>query len=477
MAKKETKNAQLGKITARDFSGGVQSRTLPALSDDNQFIHVLNAVFGKKIGSIVGRDGTSVVQDVSDTINNLFVQRNASGARIYFYIRDNGTYNNVYYNTTGFDDSFTLGLSGNFESSGSVFMTSFAGYTFFFNGEGTPKKFDGSTFTDAATNCPSDCKYPAVFNQALWALTEDGWLWYSDVINSTGTDFTSDEWYSIGINPVDGQYCKALKRHRGYLVIFKDDSIYRYDGSTADPEAIINIGTPSERGIVQTDYYMYFFNPKGIYRMLLGDPACISRGVKKYIDGMSTDYWESVSSGKDSRSSVYFHIGDVTINNPLEWDYGTTYNDVCLVWDYELEVWSVFSNVPADIMFFDIDDGTLYFTDDTIIKKFDNTVFNDCDEPIDFQAMWHPIDYGIPQSIKTVSHILAKTSPNISLIAGGSPEKMEHSSRYDSNTKVSHIRQEISFSELWIQAHESYDDLPPHIDLLQVGNANARDII
>lgn len=477
MAKSEQKGVALKSIYALDFSGGVQNRTFPALANDNQLMHLLNGYIGKKIGGIIGRHGSVTKNTTGKTVDNIGIYRNGA-TRKYFVIADNTTHRVIHtVPNSDFSGTLTEVLAGHFSKTATVRSITFATREMFFNGVEAPQKWDGTTFS-VITNAPVKAKYPVVFSQRLYAFGIDSYLHYSDVINATGDGFSTNTWTNVGVNPNDGQRPRGLVRHRARLILLKDESIYRFNGSSGEAEPIINIGTHSENGFVCTDTAMFFHHPNtGIWKMSLGDPTLISAAVDKYLKGMLVANWDNVAMGKDDQC-IYAWIGNVTINDPLEWDYNKTYTDVCLVFDTQMERWTVFTGWNATKMLIDVDNSYSYFvTSVGKIIKIDKTVFNDDGVAVDFQVRWHPINYGMPQNSKSVDRLFIKASPDVILTAGSDQDKMTSVGQYDLPSKTCQIREMIDFYELHVGAHASYTERPVFIEQLFIGNSYARNTI
>ncbi len=475
MSSYKHKGRALANLNALDLSGGVQTKTVAALSQDNQVLHCLNGVFDTKVGAIVGRHGTVLKNDLGQKIDSMLIYRNGV-ARRYCVITEGNTHQEIRsFGNSGFTGSGTVVLNNHFQKGDSIHSTTFAKKEMFFNGVNAPRQWNGSAFS-AIANAPDTGKFPAVYQQRLYVFSTDGFLHYSDVINATGDGFTTDEWSNRGINPNDGQACKGMVRHRSRLVLFKEESIYRFDGSN-EPEPIINIGTHSEKGFVQTDTSLFFHHPSGIYQMGLGDPVVISRAVEKYLEGMNHSNWSKVVAGKDN-SNIYFWIGDVTIKNPVEWDYNQSYENVVLVYNFELQRWSVWTGWQISAFLRNIDNGEQFFgTEDGEIFQIDRMVFNDNGDKIDFQIMWHPFSYGVPYLSKTISDIYLDSKGDLLLSAGKSYEQMDAKSqrRAESNPiGLIHIRKQIDFYKLWVMVSGTYSQSPPMVEQLSIGQCYVR---
>lgn len=473
MPKSDSKGSPLNSISSFDMSGGVQTKTIGALASQNTVLHLLNADLDVKLGGLAGRGGyTRKYFNSGKIVMNLFVHRDWD-TRKYLVVKREGSYHNVYLAPNAdFSGSHTTGLANHFSSGGNIEMETFGKKTFLFNGVNAPRQYDGSTFS-AITNAPASGEFPAVFNQRLYVFGNDSFLHYSDVINSTGDGFSSTSWLNRGINPNDGEKPMAMRRHRGRLVLFKTDSIYRFDGSN-EPEPIINVGLSSEKGLWQNDSTIFFHSGATIRQMSLGDPQIISRPVEKYLKAMPTDNWDNVAMGGDE-SKVYCKLGDITINDPLEWDYGTTYSDVVLVYNFLLERWVVFTGWDVVGFFLDVDNNKQYFYDNLgSIMYVDPTVYSDNGASIHFEVAWHPVHYGVPFYRKYVDDIYIASSPGVSLAAGQSFKELRHFGKYDRESQGSRIRDKIEFNALCVKAMESYKNTPPFIEQLYIGNGYVR---
>lgn len=458
-----------------DLSGGVQTRTVIPLALKSQVKHALNGEFSTKLGSITGRMGSLVLSTVLVDREALTILQwiKNDGTTQYFVSADDGATTpkvDLYKNSAVFDGTWTKSLE-DLASLTDVWGVNFINKFIVCNGNDPVKGWDGSTWS-SITNAPANGKFPEVYGQRLYILDEKGFLHYSDVVNSTGDDFTTTEWLDRGINPNDGQKCKMLKRHKGRLVIFKEDSIYRFDGSN-EPEATITVGTHSSKSVVILND-LYFHHPTGIYRMGVGDPVMISRAVQKFLDGMDSANWEKVSAGKDLES-VYFWIGDVTIEDPLEPDYGKTYSDVVLVYHIYAKTWTVYSNWDARVWFYDQLSGLTYFGTSTgkIVKI--NTGYADVDgsttTPISFEVIFMPEDFGYPEKYKEVGmiNVIGEYDSDI-LIAEDYNSLVSREALNQKRTGG-----KPTCKQLWVGVAEEYTSRPPRINGLILDKANLLD--
>jgi hypothetical protein len=458
---------KLERITFKDLSGGLQTKTTPDMSLFNQIPHCINGVFSRVVGGIIGRKGSEKQSQVVDdeVVEKLFIYYNGTTKYYLSVINDGETseQKDIYKSASYFSGAWSkvkedLGLIAN------VNFENFATKLAIFDGVNAPKWWNGSAISDI-TNAPTTGMYPAQYQQRLFVLDNESFLHYSDVINSTGDGLVSDTWTNRGIHPNDGQDPKGLVRHRGLLRIFKTESIYNYDG-TNEPEPIINIGTHSSKSIVTTDLAVFFHHPSGIWMMTSGAPILISSRVQKFLDGMSSANWENVSAGKDLNENVYFWIGDVTISDQFQFDYGTTYSDVVLVYNTKSQEWAVFTGWNARTWFYDQFTGKTYFGDEDgqiwEINKGYSEVNGSSKTAISFDVILNPMDFGYPERYKEVETIIIDGVHSLNMSVGDGYEKLEEVEQKDENT-FGIMREKKVVKELWIRISQAYNDTPPYI--------------
>lgn len=460
------------KVTG-DFSGGNQSHTTKNLAGSNQLLHSLNADFDRKLGGAIGRKGSNVVSGgaiAAYRILALFVYK-YSTTKKYLAVYDNTT-NTIIALSDAANFAGTWATAKSLGTGREVFFENFIGKVFYFTGQDTPQysdDLDASPTWTNVTGAPTAGKFPFVLNQALHVLTEAGFLWSSDVVDSTGLAFTSTTWTSRGINPNDGQKCTGAIRHRGRGVLFKEESIYRYDG-TNEPEAVITVGTHSWRSIIiGADGNLGFHHRRAIYEMGAGMPSPISRPVQKFLDGMDSANWQYVAALTDEKCNYYW-IGNVTINDPLEFDNGRTYTDVVLVWNVFTRRWSVYTGWNMRSAIFDETTGKSYFGTAAGKVTEINVAYKDVDgateNAIDFQVMPYPMDYGYPEKDKTAKLIAATGRLQDQLKAADSYDNLfgEKGLSINMEDGVAQLDKDITFKQLWLYYAESYKDTPPFLE-------------
>lgn len=467
------KSSSIPRKRIRDFSPGLQDRTSDNIG--TPVIHALNADFDARVGGIVGRKGSLVLTTPEAyRILNLFTYKYGTTQK-YIAVIDNTTNVVIYVSSTDFTGTWSSLKT--LTTGKDVFLENFIGKMFYFNGSDTPQSWDGSTFANV-TNAPVAGKFPFVLNQRLYVLTESGYLWYSDVVGSDGLSFTSTTWTSRGINPNDGQKCTYAVRHRGRGILFKTESIYRYDG-TNEPEAIITVGTHSWRSVVALNSRLYFHHPSGIYEMEV-EPSLISRPVEKFLKGMDPSNWQYVASMKD-QYNIYIWIGNVTINDITAFDYGKAYTDIVLVFNVFSRRWTVFSGWNIRMGFYDDLTGNSFFGRSTgkIVKV--NTGYADVDgattTAIPFEVLFRPDNFDFPEKEKGVGQVFlsGRLQGLLSVATNYSELESDLAKVGNMDSGIAEVLDGVQGKEIWVSYKESYVDTPPIIKELIFDNIDLYD--
>lgn len=472
---------KLSRVKIADLSGGVQTKTTPDMALANQVPHCINGDFNVKIGGIVGRKGSNKQSQVvaGQVVENLALFPNGGITKQYIAVAKDGLgQKDIYVSDLNFatwakcKEDIGVTAEPRFEN--------FAKKLVIVDGVNAPQFWDGTTFT-TITNAPTNGLFVSQFEQRLFIFTEDSFLHYSDVIASTGLALSSTTWLNRGISPNDGQSATGLVRFRGLLRIFKSESIYNYDGSN-EPDPIINIGTRAKRSIVVTDDALFFHHKSGWYMMSGGLPVKISGRVQKFFDGAGINSWTQASGGKDIHGNVYLWIGDVAIQDTTEFDYGTTYNDVVLVYNTKTQNLAVYDNWNARVWMYSDTTGKTFFGDDDG-KVFEiNVGYSDVDgtsiNAINFELIFNPLDFDYPERFKEVEQIVVSGEHQLKLRAGESYETMEDVEKLkdtDGNELYGQMNQKLTVKELWYGVSQTYTSTPPYIKKVYLDNINISD--
>jgi len=179
---------------------------------------------------------------------------------------------------------------------------------------------------------------------------------------STGTqiiDRVGTTGFYIDINPEDGQNITALERNGNLLLIFKERSLYTWDGASTQADVLVDVGAVSQEAVITISNITFFLGRSkknlGIYAFTGGYPKLISRKIKRWIDNIDQSNLSSIVSGADD-DHVYFYVGNIAFSNDSI--YGTrTFNNVWLVYTLSQDSWSVYDDLHAQVFGYFVSSG------------------------------------------------------------------------------------------------------------------------
>lgn len=345
-----------------DFSSGQVNNTNPNLVPKSAVELGMNVVYDEEIGSAVSRLGTAIVGaqlqagmnilglhqhiDTANSSNNkLFATLNASG----------GATSRVMDVVAGANLASATGLTA---STKMRFLT-FLGATLMLNGVDAERSYTaaggvittGGAFDLADFPGSNSCTSAIDFLSRVYAIgdsTNPSRLHQSTIATAGAISWAGDY---IDIEPENGGGAlKAVAKVPGYLLIFKERALHRFNGSSAFPEGLVQIGAPSQEAVVMGGGLCAFYsnsneNAKGFYLTDGGRPIPIShdntRPIKKWVDAIVSD--TSVAGFATDRGYKW-SIGDVTVD-------GEAWTNVWLYYNRFLNQWSVHS-YPSEFKVF-----------------------------------------------------------------------------------------------------------------------------
>lgn len=327
-------------IRYRDLSGGMQTTTVNHLMLDSEVKLARNCILDE-IGALKKRKGYSQIG----------TQITAGTAILgnYYFVDKDTTYSNhvatcsiasgasatLYYNKTG---TWTA-LKTGFNVSAKMRFESFLDKMFLFNMEDSAYSWDGNpSNAPSATTCLTGspkCKYGRVFQDRLYFAHESAnpsRVYFSSVPSSGAItwDITNDY---LDVNPEDGQVITGLGENSGRLLIFKDESMFRWTGYSTEPDPIIDVGTSSQESVATIHGKTYFANRYGVYVYDGGMPYLISRKIQNWIDAIDQSKLSSLAAEADN-DHYYLSVGDVTID-------GTFYTGAMFIYHIPLQAWTI----------------------------------------------------------------------------------------------------------------------------------------
>ena len=371
-----------------DFSGGMIDVNVN-LAPSNTVDLLLNVDADVEIGSAVSRLGRATIgAQIVDNNTILGLHQHidtdtAANNKLFATINASGGATSVIRNVT----DATTDVTGLTASTKMRSMT-FLGATLFINGADAERSYTSAGFITTGgafdlANIPSSnkVKYCIEFLDRVYvagdtaALTTSR-LYYSSVPTAGAVSWTSGNG-NVDIEAEDGGGpITGLGKVPGYILIFKERSMHRWNFSSAFPESLVQIGTPSQESVVMGGGLCAFYSnsnesAKGFYITNGDRPICISqdnnRPIKKWVDAIAAASEANVAGWATDRYFAW-SVGDLTVD-------GETFSNVVLKYNRLLNQWSmrtypsefrVFANYLVSSVNTTVggdDDGTVYQLD------------------------------------------------------------------------------------------------------------------
>lgn len=374
------------KTTQKDFSGGMIDANV-SLVPENTVSLLLNCDADVEIGSIVSRLGTSTIgAQLVAAMNVLGLHQHidvdtAANNKLFAAINASGGATSVIYDVVAGSTSQT-GLTA---SKKMRFLT-YNGATLALNGSNDERSYTNAGWITTGgafdlANIPSSNKVNLAieFLDRVYVAGDTAAptrLYYSGVSDGATVSWTVNNGY-VDIEPENGGGAiTALGKVPGYILIFKERSMHRWNFNSAFPESLVQIGTPSQESVIMGGGICAFYSnsnegAKGFYITNGDRPVCISqdnnRPIKKWVDAISSSVEANISGWATDRYFCW-SVGDLTVD-------GETYNNVVLRYNRVLNQWSI-RTYPQEFKVFasylvsgvnttvgGADDGTVYRMD------------------------------------------------------------------------------------------------------------------
>lgn len=132
-------------------------------------------------------------------------------------------------------------------------------------------------------------------------------------------NFASGQTYEVGSNwfevgQDDGDVITALGENSDRLMIWKEQSLYRFDGNAV--QKVADVGTPCQEAVQNIERYTLFANRKGIYVYDGVETTLISKKIKPFFDAIPEASLPNMTSWVEG-DLYYLSIGTVTVNGKL----------------------------------------------------------------------------------------------------------------------------------------------------------------
>lgn len=413
----------------RDHSGGMVAEINETLGLPNVVKIGLNVDFDVEIGSAVTRLGTGIVGSqlqAGKVVLGLHNFRDSDGANHALLAVVNSspdTTTNVW--KVG-GTAIRTGLTANKK----MRFISFLDSVLMINGADAEASYDGAAviITGGAfdlANVPGAnlCSFGLEWLDRVYLggdTANPDRLYYSSTPVSGAISWTSGNGY-IDIEPEDGGGgIKGLGKIPGFILIFKERSMKRWNFDSAFPETLIDLGTPSHDSVVNAGGICAFFSAssrdtRGFYITNGERPTPIShdrlRNIKSWIDAIPVAAETNICGWGNSRFFAW-SVGDLTVD-------GVAYTNVVLRWNRILDQWSVRSYPSEFKCFSSYVDGSGHNTtvggDDNgqVIEVDKTATYTDYNaQLINFEVQYHEENFGYNQS-KSIGKQFVVNSKNM----------------------------------------------------------------
>ena len=329
-------------IQFRDFSKGnvrvVQSSIVP----QNSVKLALNLDSDKELGSLVSRQGTNIVgaQAVaSATCYGISYFRDTVGtSHKLFGVFSDGANNDIYDMSTG-----AKSLEDDTKEKKTRFCT-YLDSIVRVNGTDDRKAYNGTAWVDTAgvfdlDNMPNGTVVIEWKDRVYTAgvSTTPNVLYYSGVADPSARTVS----WTVGNGQIEieqedgGGAITALEKVPGYLLIFKERTMKRWDGSSTYPEDLVNIGAPTQEAVCRGREMVFIANQEGVWATNGGYPQRISRPIQDLWDAIPAANISSIATACDEKY-VYVYAGDITLGD-------NSYTNICFKYNIDNQTWDIYS--------------------------------------------------------------------------------------------------------------------------------------
>ena len=321
----------------RDVSAGNIQKVSSDITIPNSVPFSMNLLFDRVLGEAESRKGTDIVGsqlEASQACLGLFQHLDSTAANHKLF----GVFNQSIYDVVSGSS-----MTGSLTASADANFATFLNTTIMLNGAERRGYTAAGAWVSAGTpldvaNAPSGGKFPIEFKDRMYAAVTDQ-IYYTTTATAGAVSWSASGSGSLQAEQEDGGgTLQALNKVPGYLLIYKQRSLKRWNFDSTFPEDLVNIGTQSHKSVVRARGRNYFFyGPNGFYETNGTYPKLISRPVQRVIEGIASSFYASVNGWSDN-DNIYWSVGDVTID--FDRGYTETYTNVVLRYTIDTEQWA-----------------------------------------------------------------------------------------------------------------------------------------
>lgn len=158
-----------------------------------------------------------------------------------------------------------------------------------------------------------------------------------NVTNSTANQsfWVGGNW--LDIRSEDGDVITGVGENADNILLFKKNSLFRFDGSD-ELEKVRGVpGTTSQNSVVNLQDFTFYFHSTGIWRYNGFSAELISEPIWDIIEAISSSNYSQVIAWTDRARFVKFFVGDLAENKATGLP---AISNAVLVYDLELDLWS-----------------------------------------------------------------------------------------------------------------------------------------
>ena len=323
----------------RDMSAGNIQKVSSNIAIPNGVPFSMNLLFDDVIGEAVSREGTNRIgtqMSAGNSCLGLFNHLDSDAANHQLFAGFNGSI---------FDAAGSESLGG-LSSSARMRFATFMNTTLMLNGTESRSYTDAGGWVSSGGaldvgNVPAGAQYPLEFKDRVYAAVTDR-VYYTATptsVTANVVSWTGDGSGSIQAEQEDGGgTVRALNKVPGYVMIYKQRSLKRWNFDSTFPEDLVNIGTQSHESVVRARGRNYFFyGPNGFYETKGDYPRLISRPIQRVVEGIASSFYENVNGWSDN-VNVYWGVGTVTMN--FDRGFTETYTNVMLRYHIDTQQWA-----------------------------------------------------------------------------------------------------------------------------------------
>lgn len=213
--------------------------------------------------------------------------------------------------------------------------------------------------------------------------------------------------YFFDVAVEDNDEIVELKVFRNLLIIFCKKSIWalKGDGNTLADLELIKINVPNgcvaPESVQAVGNNLFYLGDDHIYSLFASEQEFVSAQV---VSDNIKPILKSIDITSKAKATSIFYDNKYFLSFS---------NGVTLVYDVTLSSWTKYTNIKANS--FVVRDDVLYFsTDSGQIYRFNENIFNDDGDPINFMMKTKILDLGLPVNKKKFRRVwvLSKQFPN-----------------------------------------------------------------